>query len=109
MLNNQTNGHKMTTTSAETIIRTETAVLEASTSTSERKNSMSNGSSSSNSLNGDASHEYTTASTASGVATNEKEKTCGSTGKPILNQLNKYLTPPPGVHLKGKYKSQTHM
>lgn len=103
MLNNETNGHKMTTTSAETIVRTETqtAVFEASAGTiaSERKNSTnsnSNGSSSScNSSNGDASHEYTTASTASSAA-NE------NTGKPILNQLNKYLNPPPGVHLKGK-------
>lgn len=100
MLNNQTNGHKMTTTSAETIVRTEPGVVDASASTSERKNSTnsnSNGSSSCNSINGDASHEYSGASSPS-----ESNTTCGVSGKPILNQLNKYLTPPPGVHLKGK-------
>lgn len=102
MLNNQTNGLEMTTTSAETIVRTEPGVVEASASTSERKNSTnsnSNGSSSCNSINSDASHEY---STASANVAHETQNTCGASGKPILNQLNKYLDPPPEVHLKGK-------
>lgn len=100
MLNNQTNGHKMTT--AETIL-SEPGVEGAS----ERKNSNSNnsnGSSSCNSINGDASHEHPP-SDAAAAATTSTKKPCGIAGKPILNQINKYLPPPPGVHLKGKYST----
>ncbi|XP_063705571.1 progestin and adipoQ receptor family member 4 [Culicoides brevitarsis] len=95
MLNNPTNDHKMT----ETIL-SESGV---ENSTSERKNS-SNGSSSCNSINGDAAqHDYPSATSET------TKKTCGITGKPILNQLNKYLTPPPGVHLKDWHDMPRHL
>uniref|UniRef100_A0A336M8N6 CSON011273 protein n=1 Tax=Culicoides sonorensis TaxID=179676 RepID=A0A336M8N6_CULSO len=111
MLNDQTNGHKMTTTEIQTAVL-DSGLRECENSMNSNNNS-SNGSSSCNSLNGDASHEFTTASQsqASGVPNNSVNSTTNTstTSKPILNQLNKYLTPPPGVDLKDWHEMPRHL